>query len=122
MKIVYKYDNDHVWLDKCIVNDDYQLQKYETWIKPTDGLYEPIKFDPDSQKWIGTDKDVFLTAHQKEYDAYLKKHPEEAPQPSNEQQAITALAQQIADGNASTESHIKSIEQAITALATGGNA
>lgn len=122
MKVVYKYDDQQVWLNSRTVDDDYQLQANETWIKPADGLYEPLKFDPEKQTWVGDDPNEWLKQHQADYEAYLKEHPEEAPQPSDEQQAITALAQQIADGDADTQNHIKSIEQAITALATGGNA
>lgn len=46
--------------------------------------------------------------------------PEETPPvvtPTAEQQAITALAQQSAD----QQSHIESLEQALTALAQGGS-
>lgn len=48
--------------------------------------------------------------------------PEPDDTPAAEQQAITALAQQIADSNTETKSHLTSIEQALTALATGGDA
>ena len=42
--------------------------------------------------------------------------------PTAEQQALTALAQQIADNDTENKTQLTSIEQALTALATGGNA
>lgn len=42
-------------------------------------------------------------------------------EPTAEQQALTALAQQIADSDKENKTQLTSIEKALTALATGGN-
>lgn len=120
MKAIYLYDTtSRKFQGSKLVDDDYVAATGETEIKPTDGLYEPITWD--GAKWNGTDQAVWQAAQQAKYEAYIKEHPEEAPQPTAEQQALTALAQQIADNDTNTATQITSIEQALTALATGGN-
>lgn len=121
MKAIYLYDQtSREFQGSKLVDDDYVAAIGETEIKPTDGLYEPITWD--GAKWNGTDQAVWQEAQQAKYKVYIKEHPEEAPQPTAEQQALTALAQQIADNDTNTATQITSIEQALTALATGGNA
>lgn len=122
-KAVYVYDQtSREFQGSKPVDDDYVVQAGETEIKPADGLYEPITFPTDNATaWIGTDQAVWQAAQDATYQEYLKEHPEDAPQPTAEQQALTALAQQIADNDTNTATQITSIEQALTALATGGN-
>ncbi|MFC6170344.1 hypothetical protein [Loigolactobacillus jiayinensis] len=121
MKAIYLYDTtSRTFQGSKLVDDDYVATAGETEIKPTDGLYEPITFPTDdATAWVGTDKAVWQAAQDAANQAYLKEHPEEAPQPTAEQQALTALAQQIADNDTNTTTQITSIEQAMTALATG---
>lgn len=121
MKAIYLYDKtNREFQGSKLVDDDYVATAGETEIKPTDGLYEPVTWT--GTDWIGTDKAVWQAAQDAANQAYLKEHPEETPQPTAEQQALTALAQQIADNDTNTATQITSIEQALTALATGGNA
>lgn len=123
MKAVFMYDTvTRIFKGSKLVDDDYIVQAGETEVKPTDGLYEPITFPTDdATAWVGTDQAVWQAAQDAAYQEYLKEHPEDAPQPTAEQQALTALAQQIADNDTNTATQITSIEQALTALATGGN-
>lgn len=123
-KAVYMYDQtSREFKGSKLVDDNYVVQAGETEIKPVDGLYEPVTFpNDDATAWVGTEQSVWQAAQQAKYEAYTKEHPEEAPQPTAEQQALTALAQQIADNDTNTATQITSIEQALTALATGGNA
>lgn len=122
MKAIYLYDTTSREFQgsKTIDDDNYVVQSGETEIKPADGLYQPATWT--GTTWIGTDKAVWQAAQDAANQEYLKEHPEDAPQPTAEQQALTALAQQIADNDTNTAKQITSIEQALTALATGGNA
>ncbi|WP_035456929.1 hypothetical protein [Loigolactobacillus coryniformis] len=123
MKAIYLYDKtSREFQGSKLVDDDYVAAAGETEIKPADGLYEPVTFPTDdATAWVGTDQAVWQAAQDAAYQEYLKEHPEAAPQPTAEQQALTALAQQIADNDTNTATQITSIEQALTALATGGN-
>ena len=116
-KTLYIYDPTKHDYHTDIVADDYVLQANETFTKPADGLYEPITWT--GTDWIGTDKAIWQAAQDAKQAELLKTHPELAPQPTAEQQALTALAQQIADNDTNTATQITSIEQALTALATG---
>lgn len=118
MKAVFMYDTvTRIFKGSKLVDDDYIVQAGETEVKPTDGLYEPITWD--GAKWNGTDQAVWQAAQQAKYEAYIKEHPEEAPQPTAEQQALTVLAQQIADNDNNTQTYLQSLAQSVTALATG---
>ena len=46
MLTVYLYDGTpiDVW-------SDYDIPENSTLIPPTDGLYQPIKFDPETETW-----------------------------------------------------------------------
>lgn len=118
-KAVYMYDQTSREFkgSKLVDDDNYVVQAGETEIKPTDGLYEPVTWN--GTDWIGTDKEVWQAAQDAANQAYLKEHPELAPQPSAEQQALTALAQQIADNDNNTQTYLQSLAQSVTALATG---
>ena len=50
MLTVYLYDGTpiDVW-------SDYDIPENSTLIPPTDGLYQPIKFDPETETWSGGD-------------------------------------------------------------------
>lgn len=68
-----------------------------------DGLYQPTF---DGQGWTGITAD--------EYAKQSEQPP--VPEPTSEQESLTAMAQQIA----AQQQHILSLEKAITALAQGG--
>ncbi|HIS17075.1 MAG TPA: hypothetical protein IAC02_00490 [Candidatus Coprovivens excrementavium] len=55
MEIVYTFDGAPI-----IVNDINNRPENTTYIKPPDGLYEPIKFDEETQEWIGTEREIWL--------------------------------------------------------------
>ncbi|ANK59805.1 hypothetical protein [Loigolactobacillus backii] len=90
MKAIYLYDTtSREFQGSKLVDDDYVAATGETEIKPTDGLYEPITWD--GAKWNGTDQAVWQAAQQAKYKAYIKEHPEDAPQPTAEQQQLAEL-------------------------------
>ncbi|MFC6170444.1 hypothetical protein [Loigolactobacillus jiayinensis] len=118
MKAIYLYDTtSHEFKNSKLVDDNYVVQAGETEIKPVDGLYEPVTWS--GTTWVGTDKEVWQAAQEAEQSEMLKEHPEEAPEPTAEQQALTALAQQIADNDNNTQTYLQSLAQSVTALATG---
>lgn len=82
MKAVYTYDNNNVFNGSKIVADDYTPSGNETFIKPIDGSYEPIK-------WNGSGWDLSTQAD------YLAAHPAPAVEPTAEQLMINVLGQQI---------------------------
>lgn len=61
MKAIYRFDASQVFLGSNIVEDDYTLKPNETFVKPTDGLYEPIKWN--GTAWVGTSKEDYEKAH-----------------------------------------------------------
>lgn len=84
---VYMYDpSTLIFTGSKLVDDGYQVQEGETTLQPTDGLYQPIKFS--NGTWVGTPQADWETQQKAEREAYLAEHPEEAPQPSAEQQMI----------------------------------
>ncbi|ANK66601.1 hypothetical protein [Loigolactobacillus backii] len=118
MKAIYLYDTtSREFQSSKLVDDNYVVQAGETEINPDNGLYEPVTWN--GTTWIGTDKAVWQAAQDAANQAYLKEHPEEAPQTTAEQQALTALAQQIADNDNNTQTYLQSLAQSVTALATG---
>lgn len=120
-KVIYLYDKtSREFQGSKLVDDNYVVQAGETEIKPVDGLYEPVTFPTDdATAWVGTEQSVWQAAQDAANQAYLKEHPELAPQPTAEQKALTALAQQIADNDNNTQTYLHSLAQSVTALATG---
>lgn len=57
MKAVYTWDADKHFNGIQMVADDYQLADNETFVKPQDGLYEPISWT--GTDWVGTPKEVW---------------------------------------------------------------
>jgi len=70
MEIVYTFDGIPV-----MVNDKNECPKNTTYIKPPDGLYEPIEFVKETREWIGTEKEVWLKNLNKEITG--EEYPEE---------------------------------------------
>ncbi|WP_436676805.1 hypothetical protein [Lactiplantibacillus plantarum] len=103
MKTVYVYDSKKLYIDQKQVDDSYQLSTNETFSAPAEGLEEPYQ-------WSGSEWQSMPQPNWP-YDE------DAATDPTLEQQAITALAQQIAN---LTETNTQ-LEQAITALAMGGD-
>lgn len=110
-KEVYMYDQtSREFKGSKSVDDNYVVQAGETEIKPTDGLYEPVIFmTDDATAWIGTDKAVWQAAQDAANQEYLKEHPEEAPQPTAEQQQLADLIKGNAQQTALNAQLIKQI-------------
>lgn len=83
MKAVYSWDNDKHLDTINLVDDDYQLEPNETFTKPDDGLYEPISWT--GSTWVGVSKEEWEAAH-----------PATPAEPSEGDQALNLLGQQIA--------------------------
>lgn len=82
-KAVYSWDKDNIFDSIKIVDDDYELAANETFDKPEDGLYEPIKRKDD--KWVGTPKE--------EWEA---NQPKVDVKPTAQQQTNAKLSLQLA--------------------------
>lgn len=61
MIIVYTFDGAPM-----VINDMSERPINTTDIKPPDGLYEPIKFNEETQEWIGSEKEIWLQKFYKE--------------------------------------------------------
>lgn len=82
-KAVYGWNKDNIFDSIKIVDDDYELAANETFDKPEDGLYEPIKRKDD--KWVGTPKE--------EWEA---NQPKVEVKPTAQQQANAQMSLQLA--------------------------
>lgn len=99
MKTVYVYDSQKLYIDQKQVDDSYQLDVNETFLAPVEGLEEPFQ-------WNGL-------GWQSMPQPNWPRDEDTTEGPTLEQQAITALAQQVAN---LTETNTQ-LEQSITALA-----
>ncbi|MEE6647680.1 hypothetical protein PS395_07200 [Limosilactobacillus pontis] len=63
-KIVWLYNptDGNKLMGTKIVDPDYKLGDGETLVTPTDGLYEPIRFDLSAQSWVGITKEEWEKA------------------------------------------------------------
>ena len=86
-KIVWLYNpaDGNKKIGSKIVDLDYKLSDGETFVQPTDGLYEPIRFDLAAQTWTG--------ATQQEWEA---AHPDPAPTPTAQQKAMAGVLKDLA--------------------------
>ena len=82
-KAVYSWGKDNIFDSIKIVDDDYELAANETFDKPADGLYEPIKRKDNN--WIGTPKE--------EWEA---NQPKVEVKPTAQQQANPQMSLQLA--------------------------
>lgn len=82
-KAVYSWGKDNIFDSIKIVEDDYELAANETFDKPADGLYEPIKRKDNN--WIGTPKE--------EWEA---NQPKVEVKPTAQQQANAQMSLQLA--------------------------
>lgn len=86
-KIVWLYNpaDGNKKIGSKIVDLDYKLSDGETFVQPTDGLYEPIRFDLAAKTWTG--------ATQQEWEA---AHPDQAPTPTAQQKAMASMLKGLA--------------------------
>lgn len=61
MTFIYCWDENQYFTSIKEVPDDYSLGDNETFVRPDDGLYTPIKWT--GAKWVGTPKEEWETAH-----------------------------------------------------------
>lgn len=114
MKAVYYFDPEtKLFTSIDLIEDTAEVPANATDIQPIaadgSGMYDP-KWD--GSKWVGLTPEEFEEAHK---DDPKPDVPEIEPTP--EQASLTELAQKISD----QDEHIKSLEQAITFMAKGGN-
>lgn len=81
MKSVYSVNNGN--LVSKLVKDNYEIQAEETFIKPADGLWLPVRFE--NGQIVGSTEE--------EHDAVFPSIP---AVPTTEQLMINALGQQMA--------------------------
>lgn len=115
MKAVYMYDTvTRIFKGSKVVDDDnYVLQTGETLIEPAEGLYDPKKFSADGTEWIGTDKEVWEAEQDAAYQAYLKEHPELAPQPSAMDTALANLSAMVLQNQQQTQAQLAAIASTV---------
>lgn len=118
MKAIYLYNTtSREFKGSKLVNDDnYVVQAGETEIKPADGLYEPVTWT--GTDWVGTDKEVWEAEQDAAYQEYLKEHPEDAPQPTAEQQQLSDLIKSNTQQTALNAQLIKQITELQSAKTT----
>lgn len=88
MKLLYFYDpetKEKIDGQEKVVPDGFQItnEQNATLVAPEQGLWAPLKFDENNQKWIGT----------AEAD-YLATHPAPVSTATDAQQQLAALAYQ----------------------------
>lgn len=111
VKRVYRNDTNNTVTGIAVedVADDYVLLNAETFTAPPGDLKTPLKIGGDGT-WSGA-SDTVIEANRTKY---LADNPDAITKPSAEQEALTALATDV-------QNQLKSIEEAVTALAKGGN-
>lgn len=101
MLTVYLYDGTpiDVW-------SDYDIPENSTLIPPTDGLYQPIQFDPETETWSGGN-------------GYIPEpeEPEEPEEPNNPTDTDFLNAQLISN-DIEHNAKIKELQQDIANLTT----
>lgn len=105
-KTVYYWDNNDRFSGVKLVDADYQLQTNETFVKPADGLYQPITWN--GSDWVG------ISAED-----YYKQHPVVPVKPSAQQTAMVALGQQVGNlivENQTLKTQLEKSAQATQAL------
>ena len=101
MLTVYLYDGTpiDVW-------SDYDIPENSTLIPPTDGLYQPIKFDPETETWSGGD-------------GYIPEPEEpEVPEENNIPNDNDFLNAQLISNDIEHNAKIKELQQDIANLTT----
>lgn len=108
--VVYEFDptKDNVYTGVNFIPQGAVLSVNQTFTKPEDGLYQPMKFN--GTTWIGTPKE--------EWD---KAHPAPVAKPSETTLAMNALGQQLVQAKAESDKTNKSLEQKIEDLTQSVN-
>lgn len=65
--LIYYYDENNTYTHSDLIGDDAVMPANATKVAPLDGngagLYEPIKWHPETQTWTGATKEEYDTAH-----------------------------------------------------------
>lgn len=87
VKIVWRYNpvDSNKLVGSKVVDQDYKLSDGETFIGPSDGLFEPIRFDLATQVWVGVSKEEWEAAH-----------PAPAPKPTPQQTLMAGVMKDLA--------------------------
>ncbi|WP_461241218.1 hypothetical protein [Paucilactobacillus sp. N302-9] len=112
-KVVYTYDDNNHFTGTKLVADDYEVNGNETFVAVPDGQYQPSTWN--GTTWVGTPQEEWEANQKAEQEAYLKTHPELAPQPSADQQALAQLALTVAQNKTEQD---KTNAQLLLATAT----
>lgn len=81
----YDIENGNKYTGTGLVPQNHVVKTGETFIQPENGLYWPIYFVADKQRWIGTPKEQ-----------WLKEHPQPKPEPDPQQVALAGLLKDVA--------------------------
>lgn len=94
--VTYEWDRakDNEWVATWLIPLGSQLKDNETTDAVPQGAYQPTKRV--DGKWVSPTKEEWEKAQEAEREAYLKEHPEEAPQPTAEQKQNAAQMVTIA--------------------------
>lgn len=117
MKQVYFYDEKAKEFNGYdVIEDAAKIPANATTVKPVDskgtGLYDPI-WNKDTNSWDSLTKED-----------YERKHPVQAPKPSQDQQTLAALTKQVMQLQAANVQQQKvnaSLTKQLTDLNKGGN-
>lgn len=112
-KVVYTYDDNNHFTGTKLVADDYEINGNETFVIVPNGQYQPSTWT--GTAWVETPQADWEANQKAEQEAYLKAHPELAPQPSADQQALAQLALTVAQNKTDQD---KTNAQLLLATAT----
>ncbi|MCU5596797.1 hypothetical protein [Bacillus wiedmannii] len=58
MRQAYLYDESNQYIGPIFIESEDDIPDNATWISPDDGLYEPIIFNKEKEKWIGSNSPI----------------------------------------------------------------
>lgn len=108
--IAYEFDtdNNYQYTGPVMIPEGQVLAANQTFVKPKDGLYWPIRFN--GTEWIGITKEEFE-----------KAHPAEPIPVSQSTLALNALGQQFAQAKAESDKQDQSVNAKIDQLTQSVN-
>lgn len=116
MKKVYFYDENKKFISYDVIDDAAEVPANATTVEPVDsngvGLYDPT-WNENTNSWDS------LTEEE-----WKQKHPTPAPEPTQNQQALAALTNQVMQlqaANAQQQKVNASLTKQLIDLAKGGN-
>lgn len=103
--VVYEFDptQDNVYTGMSLIPEGAVLASNQTFVKPKDGLYQPMKFN--GVEWVGTPKEE-----------WEKKHPATIAPVNPSTQAMNLLGQQFAQAKVESDKQDKEVNAKIDQL------